>query len=70
MAFNKETIRKNSASIYHHMQRKHRYTFEELQRMGNLESTPLCLALLYLMQERKIEQEQEAHTIYYVSTHS
>lgn len=65
--FNKEYIHRNSIVLYGKMKRMYHYTFDELQRLVNLESTELCLALIQLLQEEKISQEKELKGICYVA---
>ena len=42
-----------------------RYSFEELQHFTHLGSTELCLALIFLVQEGKIEQNRDEFGVYY-----
>ena len=65
MILDKEHIRKNSRFLYGKMKRMYRYSFNELQRLTNFESTELCLALIQLLQEDKITQEKRPEGIYY-----
>lgn len=65
MILDKEHIRKNSRFLYGKMKRMYRYSFNELQRLTNFESTELCLALIQLLQEDKITQEKGPEGIYY-----
>lgn len=65
MNISKEAIKKNSTILYSRMKRMYHYTFEELDRLLNLGSTELCLALIQLLQERKIEQCKDAAGIRY-----
>lgn len=66
MTINKEMIKKNGGRIIGTMQRMCRYSFEELQRYTRLGSTDLCLALLLLVQESRIEQNRDGAGVYYV----
>lgn len=65
MIIDKEHIRKNSVVLYGKMKKMYRYTFDELQRLANLGSTELCLALIQLLQEDKITQDRGPQGICY-----
>ena len=58
MIINKELISKNSTLLYGKMKKMYRYTFSELQKIRNIGSTDLCLALIQLLQENKIMQDK------------
>lgn len=65
MIIDKEHIRKNSVVLYGKMKKMYRYTFDELQRLANLGSTELCLALIQLLREDKITQDRGPQGICY-----
>ncbi len=65
MNLNLQFIKKNSMQVYGILIRYTRCTFEQLEKLCNLTSTDLCLALAQLMREKKIEQFSECHAVYY-----
>lgn len=65
MISDKEHIRENSTFLYGKMKRMYHYTFSELQRLANLGSTELCLALIQLLREDKITQDRGPQGICY-----
>lgn len=65
MGFNIQFIKGNSRKVYDILLRYTRCTFDELQRLCNLASTDLCMALVQLLRENKIEQVSEKQGIYY-----
>lgn len=65
MIINTEKIKKNSGRIIGMMRQMCRYSFEELQHFTRLGSTELCLALIFLVQEGKIEQNRDEFGVYY-----
>ena len=67
MIINKELISKNSTLLYGKMKKMYRYTFSELQKLANLESTDLCLALIQLLKENKIMQDKGPQGICYAA---
>ncbi len=66
MAFSKQTIISNSKKVYANMYQMVYYTFNELQKICQLGNTELCLALVQLIQEKKIKQGRNKQGIYYV----
>lgn len=66
MIINIEKIKKNSGRIIGMMRQMYRYSFDELQHFTCLGSTDLCLALILLVQEGKIEQNRNEFGVYYV----
>lgn len=48
------------------MRQMYRYSFDELQHFTRLGSTDLCLTLILLVQEGKIEQNRNEFGVYYV----
>lgn len=67
MILDKQHIRKNSIFLYGKMKRMYHYTFNDLQKLANLGSTELCLALMQLLQEKKITQERRPCGVCYVA---
>lgn len=65
MNLNLQFIRKNSLQVYDILRRCTRCTYDQLQRVCNLASTDLCLALAQLLREHKIEQFSEQRVVYY-----
>lgn len=58
-------IKGNSLKVYGILVRYTRCTFDQLEKLCNLTSTDLCLALAQLLREKKIEQFSECHAVYY-----
>lgn len=67
MIIDKPYIRKNSLLLYSKMKTMCSYTFDELQKLVNLGSTELCLALMELLQENKISQHRDKQGISYMA---
>ena len=67
MIINKELISKNSTLLHGEIKKMYRYTFSELQKLANLGSTDLCLALIQLLQENKIMQDKGPQGICYAA---
>mgnify|MGYP001073753336 CR=1 FL=1 len=65
MVLDKEHICENSRILYGKMKRMCCYSFNELQKLTNFESTDLCLALIRLLQENKITQDRAKKGICY-----
>ncbi len=65
MKFNIQSIKSNSRRVYDILLRYTRCTFGELENLCNLASTDLCMALLQLLREKKIEQVSGNQGIYY-----
>ncbi len=65
MKFNIQFIKTNSRKVYDILLRYTRCTFNELQRLCGMESTDLCMALVQLIKENKIEQVSEKQGVYY-----
>ncbi len=65
MSFNIQFIKNNSLKVYDILLRYTRCTFSELERLCNLASTDLCMALAQLLRENKIEQVSGKQGIYY-----
>ena len=63
---NLNLIKTNSRQVYNILLHYYtRCTFNQLQKLCNLASTDLCLALAQLMKENKIEQVSERQVVYY-----
>ena len=67
MIIDKAFIRKNSLTLYSRLKTMCSYTFEELQKLVNLNPTELCLALMQLLQEDKISQHRDKQGISYMA---
>ena len=65
MKFNIQAIKTNSRKVYDILLRYTRCSFGELEKRCNLASTDLCMALLQLLREKKIEQVSENEGVYY-----
>lgn len=65
MNLNLQFIKKNSQNVYDVLAYYTRCTFEQLEKICNMTSTDLCLALAQLMREHKVEQYSERHAVYY-----
>lgn len=65
MKFNIQSIKTNSRKVYDILLRYTRCTFGELENLCHLPSTDLCMALLQLLREKKIEQVSEHQGVYY-----
>lgn len=65
MIINMELIKKNGSRIIGMMRQMCRYSFEELQHFTRLGTTELCLALVLLVREGKIEQNRDESGVYY-----
>lgn len=66
--FNMEIIKENSRQVYDLMKQICHYTFKELEQVTFLESTELCLALIELRREGKLEYGKNEIGVYYVRT--
>ena len=65
MKFNIQAIKTNSRKVCDILLRYTRCSFGELEKRCNLASTDLCMALLQLLRENKIEQVSGQQGIYY-----
>lgn len=65
MAFDKNIIRHNAEKIVRTMKAGYRYTLAKLQEITTFGTTELCLALLMLIQEKKVEQFQSTDGVRY-----
>ena len=65
MAFDKRIIKKNAEKIMEYMKSGYFYTLNKLQEITALGTTELCLALLLLIQQNKVEQLQSEEGIRY-----
>lgn len=64
MSFNEKNIRESSIRLYEQIE-KRAYSFDELQAISQLESSTLCLVLIQLIRENKLEQGIRNKNIYY-----
>ena len=58
-------VKRNSQKVYDVLAYYTRCTFDQLEKLCNLTSTELCLALAQLIREHKIEQYSERRAVYY-----
>lgn len=56
MALNIYTIKNNAEKIVRTMKRGYQYSMDKLEEITRISGTQLCLALLVLIQEKKVEQ--------------
>lgn len=63
--FNMEIIKQNSRRVYDLMKQMYCYTFKELEQATSLEDTELCLALIELQREGRLEYGKNKDGIYY-----
>jgi hypothetical protein len=56
MALNIHTIRNNAEKIVSSMKRGYQYSMNKLEEITRISGTQLCLALLVLIKEHKVEQ--------------
>ena len=66
--FSTEIIKKNSRMVYDLMKRAYRYNFKELEQVTSLDGTELCLALLQLQREGRLEYGKTDEGVYYTRT--
>ena len=59
MNLNLQFVKRNSQKVYDVLAYYTRCTFDQLEKLCNLTSTELCLALAQLIREHKIEQYSE-----------
>lgn len=64
MVINQETILQYSNSLYAKMNGM-QYSFADLQLLSNLENSTLCLVLIQLIRENKLEQYVSDGEVYY-----
>ncbi|WP_300725015.1 hypothetical protein [uncultured Bacteroides sp.] len=60
-----EASRPSYSKVYSSMKRIGRYSFSELQRLTELTNTDLCLALIHLIAENKVEQNVNENGVFY-----
>lgn len=60
-----KTIKANSIKLYALFDNDEHYTFNRLHILSQFDSTDLCLALIQLVRENRIEQRNEGG-IYYI----
>ena len=65
MSVNISSIKSNSRKVYDVIARCTRCTFAELQGLCHLANTDLCMALVQLIRENKIEQKSGKQGVYY-----
>lgn len=59
MALDKRIITQNAEKVMRYMKSGYLYTLNKLQEITDFGATELCLALLLLIQQNKIEQLQD-----------
>lgn len=64
MSFSKEYIKENSCRLYDKLTEVP-YSFAELQHISGLDDSTLCLVLIQLIRENKMEQRYNDGNIYY-----
>ena len=62
----KIAIRKNAEKIIKTMKKGYQYSLNKLQELTTFGSTELCLAILVLIQENKIEQYLSDNGVRYI----
>ncbi|MBQ8224839.1 MAG: hypothetical protein IJZ86_05785 [Bacteroides sp.] len=62
----KELIKRNSMLLCSLMKQMYHYTFNELQHICQLGDTDLCLAIVRLLQEGKLQQSRNGQNVYYM----
>lgn len=65
MNLNLQFVKRNSQKVYDVLAYYTRCTFEQLEKLCNLTSKDLCLALAQLMREHRVEQYSESCAVYY-----
>lgn len=65
MRIDKETIRNNSMKVYNVMLRMYHYSFVELRKISQLGDVELCFALMELIRENMIKQDNDGGSVYY-----
>ena len=62
----KIAIRKNAEKVIKTMKKGYQYSLNKLQELTTFGSTELCLAILVLIQENKIEQYLSDNGVRYI----
>lgn len=65
MALDKIQMKKNAEKIRGLMKAGYQYSLSKLEEISRIGTTELCLALLVLIQENKVEQYQDEGGIRY-----
>lgn len=65
MNLNLNLIKRNSMQVYNILSHYTRCTFAQLEQLCHMASTDLCLALVQLMRENKVEQYTDSRIVYY-----
>lgn len=66
MSLNEKYIRENCHLLYHKIAEQKPYSFSELKEISGLENPMLCLVLIQLIKEKKMEQKIKDKKIYYL----
>ena len=53
------------SKVYSSMNQISQYTFRELQELTQLKNIDLCMALIHLISEKKVEQNMNENGVYY-----
>lgn len=64
MVSDNKAIKENGNRLFVRMKGMN-YSFSDLQALGGLSGSDLCLALIQLIRENKVEQCVEEGTVYY-----
>ena len=67
MALDKRIITQNAEKVMRYMKSGYLYTLNKLQEITDFGATELCLALLLLIQQNKIEQLQDEEGYYIIA---
>ena len=62
---NEQNIRAYGEKVHEVMRSLPECTFEDLQRLCQLKDVELCFTLIFLLKEKKIEQEYNKGYVYY-----
>ena len=62
---NEIEIEQDSKQVYQRIVQLSRCKFSDLQSLCKIENTKLCMALIYLLQKKRIKQEWYNEGVYY-----
>ena len=66
MALDKNKVKKNAEQIVSAMSQGYRYSLSKLQELTKFNTTDLCLAMLVLIQDHRVQQLQCGNAVCYV----
>ena len=66
MALDKNKVKKNAEQIVSAMKQGCSYTLTKLQELTDFNTTDLCLAMLVLIKDRRVQQLQCGNAVCYV----